>query len=106
ASRDGGASWSANYVVYESPSGTVCQCCHPSVAVSTDGIIHVLFRNALEGSRDVYVVRSEDGGRTFVAANRLGLGTWKLEGCPMDGGGLAVDGTGAVATIWRRDQTV
>ena len=105
-SRDGGASWSANRLVYESPSGTVCQCCHPSVAVSAEGVIHVLFRNALEGSRDLYVVRSEDGGKTFVAANRLGRGTWKLEACPMDGGGLAVDGRGAVATVWRRDQTV
>jgi BNR repeat protein len=105
-STDGGAAWSANRLVYESPSGTVCQCCHPSVAVSAEGIIHVLFRNALEGSRDLYVIRSEDGGKTFGAANHLGLGTWKLEGCPMDGGGLAVDGTGAVATVWRRDQTV
>ena len=29
-SHDGGASWSANRLVYESPSGTVCQCCHPT----------------------------------------------------------------------------
>jgi hypothetical protein len=74
--------------------------------VSAEGVIHVLFRNALEGSQDLYVIRSEDGGKTFVAANRLGQGTWKIEGCPMDGGGLAVDETGAVATVWRRDQTV
>ena len=105
-SRDGGATWSGNRLVYGSLSGTVCQCCHPSVAVSASGAIAVMFRNALEGSRDLYLTRSEDGGKTFLAANRLGLETWKLEGCPMDGGGLAIDDKGGVATIWRRDQTV
>lgn len=105
-SKDGGASWSTNRLVYESPSGTVCQCCHPSAGVDASGVIHVLFRNALEGSRDLYLARSGDGGKTFVGARKLGLGTWKLEGCPMDGGAVAVDEKGQVATIWRRDQTV
>jgi BNR repeat protein len=105
-SNDGGASWSANRLVYGSLSGTVCQCCHPSVAVSASGTIFVMFRNALDGSRDLYLTRSEDGGKTFDAGKRLGPGTWKLEGCPMDGGGLAVDEKGDVTTIWRRDQTV
>jgi BNR repeat protein len=105
-SRDGGATWSENRQVYESPSGTVCQCCHPSVAVDPSGVILVMFRNALEGSRDLYVARSEDGGKTFGRSRKLGLGTWKLEGCPMDGGGLAVGSRGREAALWRRDQDV
>jgi hypothetical protein len=105
-SRDGGRSWSPNRLVYESASGTVCQCCHPSVAVGASGVISVMFRNSLDGSRDLYLTRSEDGGQTFGGAKRVGLGTWKLEGCPMDGGSLALDDLGHVATIWRRDQTV
>jgi hypothetical protein len=105
-STTGGASWSANRLVYESPSGSVCQCCHPSVAVAASGAIFVMFRNALAGSRDLYLTRSDDGGKTFGSAKKLGLGTWKLEGCPMDGGQVAVDDTGGVAAIWRRDQTV
>jgi hypothetical protein len=32
-STDGGATWSPNALVYESPSGSVCECCHPSAAV-------------------------------------------------------------------------
>jgi BNR repeat protein len=106
ASSDGGTTWSPNRLVYESPSGSVCQCCHPSVAVDASGAIFVMFRNAVDGYRDLYLARSEDDGRTFRAAEKVGAGTWKLEGCPMDGGGLAVDPTGRVATIWRRDQTV
>ena len=105
-STDGGASWSSNRLVYESPSGTVCQCCHPSAAIDSSGVIHVMFRNAMEGSRDLHLTRSSDGGRTFEVAAKLGIGTWKLEGCPMDGGAVAVDQKGRVATIWRRDQTI
>jgi len=102
-SHDGGATWSEDRLAYQSPSGTVCQCCHPSVAVSAKGEIAVLFRNAVEGARDLYLTRSGDGGRTFGPAARLGSGTWKLEACPMDGGGLAMDGRGAVLTVWRRE---
>ncbi len=104
-SRDGGTTWSEG-LAYQSPSGTVCQCCHPSVAVSPRGEITVMFRNAVEGARDLYLTRSRDGGRTFEPAARLGSGTWKLEACPMDGGGLAFDERGAVVTVWRREADV
>jgi hypothetical protein len=105
-STDGGASWSANRLVYESPSGTVCQCCHPSVAIDSAGVIYVMFRNELAGSRDLYLTRSSDGGKTFEPAGKLGTRTWKLQACPMDGGGLAVDEKGGVATAWRREQSI
>ncbi len=105
-SRDGGATWSENRLVYRSPSGTVCQCCHPSVAVDRSGVILVMFRNAVEGSRDMYLAQSANGGKTFEAAQKVGAGTWKLEACPMDGGGVTVDEKGRVATIWRREGSV
>src|ERR1039458_7335964 len=38
-SHDGGATWSPSVLVYESPSGTVCQCCHPSAAIDAQGRI-------------------------------------------------------------------
>jgi hypothetical protein len=105
-SNDGGATWSEDRLVYASPSGTICQCCHPSVAVSPKGEIAVMFRNALDGSRDLYLTMSRDGGRSFASATKLGNGTWKLEGCPMDGGALAVDGGGMIGTVWRREKEV
>lgn len=100
-STDGGATWSANRMVYASPEGNVCECCHPSVAIDSKGRIHVMFRNWLGGSRDMYLATSTDQGATFQAA-KLGEGTWKLNACPMDGGGLAV-GPGGPVTVWRRD---
>jgi BNR repeat-like domain len=105
-SNDAGATWSGERLVHESPSGTICQCCHPSVAVSPKGDITVMFRNALDGSRDLFLTTSHDGGRTFEPAAKLGNGTWKLDGCPMDGGALGVDERGAIATVWRREKEV
>ena len=105
-SDDGGANWSKNALVYRSPSGTVCECCHPSVAFGKDGRVHVMFRNWLGGSRDMYLATSGDGGKTFDAAEKLGAGTWPLNACPMDGGALAVRADGAVETVWRRGNKV
>lgn len=101
-SKDGGATWSTNALVYESPDGTVCECCHPSAAIDPQGNIYVMFRNSLAGSRDLYLVRSVDGGRSFASAAKLGSGTWPLNACPMDGGGLAFSSNGTPMTVWRR----
>jgi hypothetical protein len=103
-STDGGATWSADVAVYRSPERTVCECCHPSVAFAADGTLAVMFRNALGGRRDMYVVRSADGGRTFGTAQKLGAGTWQLDACPMDGGMLAFADAerGGLLTAWRR----
>src|SRR5690606_3684534 len=64
-SRDRGATWSNNVLVYRSPDGSVCECCHPSVAIGRDQRVHVLWRNSLGGNRDMYVATSGDGGQTF-----------------------------------------
>jgi len=40
-------------------------------------------------------------GRVAGAAQKLGTDTWKLDACPMDGGGIAVD-HGQILTAWRR----
>jgi hypothetical protein len=106
SSTDGGRTWSPNRLVYASPSGAVCTCCHPSVAIDTAGQVLVMFRNALGGSRDLYLARSSDAGRTFATPPKLGQGTWKLEACPMDGGALAIADGGRVSTVWRREDTV
>lgn len=104
-SNDGGASWSANKLVYRSPDGSVCECCHPSIIADSKSV-HVLFRNSLGGNRDMFLVSSHDGGNRFDPAVRLGNTHWKLNACPMDGGMLAMAKTSQITTIWRRDQTV
>ena len=102
-SVDGGRTWAANRVLYQSPDRTVCECCQLSV-VAQEQHIAIMFRNFLNGSRDMYLLQSTDSGKTFGKAEKLGEGTWKLNACPMDGGGLFMASTGAIATVWRRDK--
>ena len=106
ASQDGGLTWSKNMAIYESPDGSVCECCHPSAAIDAQGNVYVMFRNALGGSRDMYVARSTDGGKSFSPAAKLGSGTWELNACPMDGGALAFASNGKPVSIWRRGKEI
>ena len=103
---DGGATWSKNIRIYQSPDGTVCECCHPSVAIDAHGHIYVMWRNFLAGNRDMFLTSSRDHGGTFAHGEKLGKGAWPLNACPMDGGALAVSPTGKISTIWRRDHDV
>ncbi|MEO6329083.1 MAG: sialidase family protein [Ginsengibacter sp.] len=100
-SGDGGKTWSKNMMIYTSPDTTVCECCKPSVAVAGSKV-YVMFRNWLQGNRDLYMIQSSDGGNSFKQAQKLGNGNWKLNGCPMDGGGLAINKNGEIQTVWRR----
>lgn len=104
-SSDGGKTWSSNKMIYTSPDTTVCQCCKPSVIVK-GGNIYVMFRNWLKGDRDMYLIQSKDGGESFGQAQKLGTASWKLNGCPMDGGSLAVNNNDSIQTVWRREGKV
>ena len=97
--------WTKNILVYQSPDGHVCECCKPSVAVQGPEVV-VMFRNWLAGSRDLFLLRSSDQGATFTAPQKLGTGTWKLNGCPMDGGGVFVDVGNVANTTWQREGIV
>jgi hypothetical protein len=105
-SHDGGLSWAPETRVYSSPEGHICECCHPSVAIGPKGEIAAMWRNWLGGSRDMWSTVSTDAGKTFAAPQKLGSGTWKLAGCPMDGGGLAFDPRSTLSTVWRREGAV
>ena len=102
SSTDDGQTWTKNALVYRSPGGSVCECCHPSIIVN-DAAVNVMFRNSLAGSRDMYVATSKNGGKAFTAAKKIGQGTWKLDACPMDGGMLTAGSKDSLVTVWRRD---
>ena len=103
-SDDGGATWGKNVMLYESPSGTICECCHPSLLALGRGEFAVMWRNVVEGSRDFYVLRLR-GGKPAGAAAKQGTGTWKLNACPMDGGGIALEHD-EIVTAWRREHDI
>lgn len=103
-SRDHGTTWSSDVLAYASPGGAICECCHPSIAISAAGDMAFMFRNNLDGHRDMYVTRSSDG-TAFSPAAKLGTGSWLLDACPMDGGALTFDGR-EITAVWRRENEV
>jgi hypothetical protein len=105
-SDDGGATWKKDGLVYRSPDGHVCECCHPSVAFNAKGEVAVMFRNWLDGARDLWLVTSKDHGKTWAKALKLGAGSWTLNACPMDGGAIGSVADGSFISAWRRDQEV
>jgi hypothetical protein len=102
-SLDGGINWQGDRVVYRHAGGSVCECCHPSVAIDDANNIHVMFRHAKDGARDMYLTSSSDRSKTFDEPKKLGRGTWPLKACPMDGGDLIVDHQGNIQTAWMRN---
>ena len=100
-STNAGKTWTKNKLVYSSPDNTVCECCKPTVVMKGNNV-YIMFRNWVEGNRDMYLIQSSDGGNTFGTAQKLGNGTWQLNGCPMDGGGLVLNKYGNLETVWNR----
>ena len=89
-SADGGATWSANRLIYRAPAGeTICECCHPSLAFGPGGELIALWRNALGGARDMWSSVRSAGATDFGVPAKLGTGAWMLRACPMDGGAVA-----------------
>ena len=84
--------------------GTICECCHPSLLSLGNGEFAVMWRNKLDGSRDFYVRRLRDG-KPVGEAVKQGTGTWKLDACPMDGGGIALR-NGEIVSAWRREHDI
>ncbi len=105
-SVDGGSSWSPNQLVYSSPEKSICECCHPSIAIHNKSV-QVLFRNSLAGNRDMFLASVDQKyGKSNVDSMQIGKEHWKLNACPMDGGMLAINADGIVSTVWRRGREI
>jgi hypothetical protein len=103
-SRDGGATWQRDQLLYASPDGTICTCCAPATVFDERGGVDLMFRNAVGGSRDLWAMHSSDR-ETFGKPEKLGTGTWKINACPMDGGGIAREAAKTI-TAWRREEDI
>lgn len=102
SSHDAGRTWSPNEQIYRSPDKSICECCHPSAVFDAQGNLAVMWRNSIEGARDLWMTTRASGAKTFGAPKKLGAGTWKLNACPMDGGRIIALGGGKFASVWQR----
>jgi len=97
-SDDGGATWGGNAVL----DAETCECCWNTLATAPGGRVLLLYRD--KNPRDMALVASADGGRTWAAPAPVGRFNWTFEGCPHVGGGLATAQTAAglraYAVVW------
>jgi hypothetical protein len=106
-STDGGKTWGKNKLLYSSPDTTICECCKVSMAFDKQSNkVHVMWRNQLNGYRDMFIVSLDQNLEQQTQPAKLGKGTWKLDGCPMDGGNLMVSHGGKILTAWMREGKV
>lgn len=103
-SVDGGKTWTKSKLVYASPDGSVYECCKPSL-ISEGNNLYIMFRNNIDGNRDLYLTQSTDRGLAFSTLEKLGQGSWAINGCPMDGGNLAI-ANGQALSVWQRQGQV
>lgn len=101
-SLDGGRTWGKNELIYRSPDKSICECCHPTALFDAQGNLAVMWRNSVEGSRDMWMATRAGGAKQFAPAKKLGEGTWKLNACPMDGGRIVALGGGKFGSVWQR----
>jgi hypothetical protein len=101
-SADAGKTWGPNRQVRRSPDKSICECCHPTALFDAQGNLAVMWRDSIEGSRDLWIAMRTKGTREFSAATKQGAGTWKLNACPMDGGRIVALGHGRFASVWQR----
>lgn len=97
-STDGGRTVSANRKV----ATEACPCCKTALAVAADGTLYAGWRQVLPGSfRHIAVASSADGGTTFSQPVIVSDDHWVLQGCPVSGPSLSVDGaSGSLKVVW------
>lgn len=100
-STDGGRSWSANATLDE----RCCECCWNVIQTLPGGRVNVLNRN--RDPRDMSLLASRDGGKSWDVPVAVGAFEWAFDGCPHVGGALAMgDADGKdraapmVAVVW------
>lgn len=70
-----------------------CPCCRVSIAFSDENTVHIGFREIFaDNVRDVAVVTSTDGGKSWGTPVRVADDHWQIDGCPHSGPSLAVLG--------------
>src|SRR5579872_1142099 len=99
-SVDGGRTFGANVDATVGQPYPICHCCRVGAACDANGGLSVAFRNDINDLRDMFLVRSADGGRTFSAPSALERTAWKLPTCPMDGPSIGFDASGTVHAAW------
>jgi hypothetical protein len=95
-SQDDGATFSPVAPAWNNPTGA-CGCCQVRLLATPSSGLALLYRSATNMSaRDVYLLVSQDHGRTFAGSR---VQPWTLNACPMTSMSLAASGS-RVEAAW------
>src|SRR5438093_7978819 len=79
------------------PEWDPCNCCTTAAAYGADGRLAVLYREETNNERDMFVVLSDQRGKSKPLRTRVSGTPWKLNGCPMTYFTITRTDTGYVA---------
>ncbi len=127
-STDGGRTWARNVRVVPvgAPLTEACPCCRTAITADADGHVYLAWRAVIPDTsapapapspaaapgghqmhggssptiRDIVVSRSDDGGATWGAPQRVHADNWVFDGCPHAGPSLALDSAGTLHAAW------
>ncbi len=102
-STDDGKTFSKETPATAQPTGA-CGCCGMRGFVDSKGALHLLYRSASGGTRDIYLLTSKDQGKSFqsrpVAAQK-----WTINSCPMSSEAFT-EGPKGVVAAWQTEQQI
>lgn len=105
-SMDGGRTFEREVDGTAGQPDPICHCCRVSLAMHPRAGLTIAFRNDISDLRDMFLVRSEDEGRSFSAPEHLEKTGWRIPNCPMDGPSIAFDRNGILHGAWMTGGTV
>jgi len=79
------------------PAWDPCNCCTTAAAYGADGKLALLYREETDNERDIFVVLSDQRGKSEPLRTRVSGTPWKLNGCPMTYFTITRTDTGYVA---------
>jgi hypothetical protein len=93
-STDDGKTFADETMAWDRPTGA-CGCCYVGASAAPGGKLFILYRAAESAiERDMFLLTSNDGGKTFRGAEVDG---WRTSTCPMSTASLAATKQGVMA---------
>jgi len=100
-STDNGKTFAREVPASTDPTGA-CACCGMKSFVDSKGALHLLYRSASNGSRDIYMLTSTDRGKSFSGTQ---IQRWRTEKCPMSTEAFA-EGPGGFLAAWETEKQI
>ena len=89
-SNDGGITFNPEQEVTSIVPDEACDCC-PATIAKKDNLQALIFRNNEGSIRDVFAVKSQDGGQSFSEYENIDYLNWMINQCPSTGPDAFID---------------